>query len=207
MCSPRSSSVEVMLVGDFVDAGGDGVGDHGDVLTQIDLHAGDGVADLLGLADEVVALMGDVLQQRAHAHFVVAIGALERGDFVGDEGFQFAGARDGALDAVAHGGDFAADRLADGDHAVARHGFRLGHAHGDMGHRLRDHAQFLAARRHVGEEVEQQDRRGERWRRGRRWRAGRRALREHRAQRRQSVPMVNEKRADDPQRRQSVAMT
>ena len=46
--------------------------------------------------------MRDILQQRADAHFVVGIGALERGDFVGDQRFQFAGARDRPLDPVAH---------------------------------------------------------------------------------------------------------
>jgi hypothetical protein len=51
-------------------------------------------------------------------HFVVAEWPLERRDFVGHEGFEFAGARDRALDAVAHGGDFAADRLTDGHHRV-----------------------------------------------------------------------------------------
>jgi hypothetical protein len=36
-------------------------------VAQVDLHAGDGAANLLGLADQIVALMGDVLQQRANA--------------------------------------------------------------------------------------------------------------------------------------------
>jgi hypothetical protein len=89
-------------------------------------------------------------------HFVVGIGALERRDFVGDEGFEFAGARDRAFDAVAHGRDFAADRLADGHHGVAGRAFRLGEADGDLRHRLRDHSQFLAAPGEAREEIEQQ---------------------------------------------------
>ncbi len=148
-------------LGDFVDARGDGVGDQRDVVAQVDLHAGNGAAHLLGLADQVVALMGDVLQQRADAHFVVGIGALERCDFVGNQRFEFAGARDRALDAVAHGGDFAADRLSDGDHGIAGRALRLGEADRDLRHRLRDHAHFLAAPGEAGEEVEQQHRRKE----------------------------------------------
>ncbi len=47
--------------GNLVDAGGDRIRDQRDVVTQIDLHAGNRAAHLLGLADQVVALMGDVL--------------------------------------------------------------------------------------------------------------------------------------------------
>ena len=148
-------------LGDLVDAGGDRVRDQRDVVAQVDLHAGNGAANLLGLADQVVALMGDVLQQRADAHFVVAVGALERGDFVGNQGFEFAGARNGAFDAVAHGRDFAADRLTDGDHRVAGGALGLRKADRDLRHRLRDHAQFLAAPGKARQEIEQQHRREE----------------------------------------------
>ena len=148
-------------LGDFVDARCDRVRDQRDVVAQIDLHAGDGAANLLGLSDQIVALMGDILQQRADAHFVVAVGALQRRDFVGDEGFKFAGACDRALDAVAHRGDFAADRLADGDHRIASGAFGLREADRDLRHRLRDHAQFLAAPGKARQEVEQQHRREE----------------------------------------------
>ena len=148
-------------LGDFVDAGGDRVRDQRDVVAQVDLHAGDGAANLLGLADQIVALMGDVLQQRADAHFVVAVGALERGDFVGNQRFEFAGARDRAFDAVAHGRDFAADRLTDGDHRVAGGALGLRKADRDLRHRLRDHAHFLAAPGKACEEIEQQHRREE----------------------------------------------
>ena len=148
-------------LGDFVDARGDRVRDQRDVVAQVDLHAGNGAADLLGLADQVVALMGDVLQQRANAHLVVAVGALERRDFVGDQGFEFAGARDRAFDAVAHRRDFAADRLADRHHGIAGRALGLREADRDLRHRLRDHAQFLAAPGQAGEEIEQQHRRDE----------------------------------------------
>ena len=146
---------------DLVDAGGDRVRDQRDVVAQVDLHAGDGAADLFGLADQVVALMGDILQQGADAHFVVAVGAFQRGDFVGDQGFEFAGARDRAFDAVAHGRDFAADRLADGHHRIAGGALGLGKADRNLRHRLRDHAQFLAAPGQARQEIEQQDGREE----------------------------------------------
>ena len=94
-------------------------------MAKIDLHAGNGAAHLFGLADQIVALMRNILQQRADAHFIVGIGAFQRRDLIGDQGFQFAGARDGALDAVTHRRHFAADRLADGDHGVARGTLRL----------------------------------------------------------------------------------
>ena len=143
---------------DLVDAGGDRIRDQRDVVAQVDLHAGDGAADLLGLADQIVALMGDILQQRADPHLVVAVGALQRRDFVGHQGFEFAGARDRAFDAVAHGRDFAADRLADGHHRVGGGAFGLRKADRHLRHRLRDHAHFLAAPGEAGEEIEQHHR-------------------------------------------------
>ncbi len=146
---------------DLVDARGDRVRDQRDIVAQIDLHAGNGAANLLGLADQIVALMGDVLQQRADAHLVVAIGALKRCDFVGDERLQFAGARDRAFDAVAHRGDFAANRLTDGHHGIGGGALGLGEADRDLRHRLRDHPHFLAAPGKAGEEIEQQHRRKE----------------------------------------------
>ncbi len=130
---------------DLIDAGRDRIADQRDVVTQIDLHAGDGAANLLGLADEIIALVRDILQQRADTHFVVGIGALKRGDLIGDEGFEFTGARDGTLHAIAHGRDFAADRLTDGHHGIACRALGLGEADCDLRHRLRNHPQLLAA--------------------------------------------------------------
>ena len=146
---------------DLVDARGDGVRDQRDVVAQINLDAGNGAANLLGLADQIVALMGDILQQGADPHFVVGIGALECCDFIRDERFQFSGARDRALDAVAHRGDFAANRLTDGHHRIGGGALGLGEADRDLRHRLRDHPHFLAAPGEAREEIEQQHRRKE----------------------------------------------
>ena len=62
--------------GNLIDPRGDGVRDQRDVMAQVDLHAGYGAANLFGLANQIVALMGNVLQQGADAHLVVAVGAL-----------------------------------------------------------------------------------------------------------------------------------
>ncbi len=148
-------------LGDLVDARGDRVRDQRDVVAQIDLHAGDRAAHLLGLADQIVALVGDVLQQRADAHFVVGIGAFQRRHFVGNQGLEFAGARDRTLDAVAHRRDLAADRLTDRHHGIGGGVFRLGESHCDLRHRLRDHLHALTVRGEAGEIVEQEDRHGE----------------------------------------------
>ena len=149
----------------LVDLIGDQLADLRDVVAEIEMDAVDGVADLLGLADQGIALAAQILQQRADAHLVVVVGVLERRHLVGDQRLELGGARERALDAVAHGGDLAPDRLADGHDQLARHGLGLGQPHGHLGHGLGDQPQFLRAPRHVGEDVEEDDRRDRRWRR------------------------------------------
>ncbi len=97
-------------------------------------------------------------KQVADADFVVVVGALERRDFVVHQRFKFGGARQRALDAVAHRGDFAADGLADIDDGVLGGGFRLGEPHRDFRHGLRDEAQIMGAADGVGEGEEKRDR-------------------------------------------------
>ena len=142
-----------------VDLLGDELADLRNVVAEVEMHAVDGVADLLGLSDQRVALAAEILQQRADAHFVVVVGVFERRHLVGDQRLELGGARERALDAVAHGRDFAADRLADGDDRFARDRLRLGEPHRDFRHRLRDQPHLLRAHRHVGEHVEEHDRR------------------------------------------------
>ena len=161
MCSPFSSSDSVILRGGVVDLFGDHVADRADFVRQVDVDVADRRAHLLGMADQGFALGDDAVDQAAHARFVVGIGALKRGDFVVDEAFEFGGARQRALDAVADGGDFAAHGLSDADDAIARDRFRLGQPQRDFGHRLADQPQFLRPRQHGGEEEEQGDRREE----------------------------------------------
>ena len=142
----------------FVDLLADELADRGQILGQVDLHIVDRRAHLLGLSDQRVALAGEFLQQRADPHFVVAIGALERSDFALHQRFELAGARQRPFDAVAHGRDFAADRLADGDDRIARHAFGFGEPHRDPRHGLRDQAQLLRAPRHMGDAENEDDR-------------------------------------------------
>ena len=130
----------------FAHAIGDEVADGGNVLAEVEMDAGDGVAYLLGLADQRVALAGEVVQQAANADFVVVIGPLQRGDLVMHERFQFGGARQRALHPVAHGGDFAANCVTDGNDQLVCHGLRLGETDGDFRHGLRDQPQFLRTR-------------------------------------------------------------
>ena len=127
-------------------------------MAQIEVDAVDGVADLPGLADEGVALAAQILQQRPDAHFVVVVGMFEGGHLVRHQRLELGGARERALDAVAHGGHFAADRLAHGDDRLARDRLGLGQAHGDLGHGLSDEPQLLRAPGDVGENIEEDDR-------------------------------------------------
>ena len=129
-----------------------------DVLGEAEMHAGDRVAHLLGLSDQAVALVGEVLDQAADAQLVVVVGALQRRDLVVHQRFQLGGARERALHAVAHGGDLAADRLSDRHDRLARDRLRLGEPHRGLGHRARDDAQLLRAADHVRDHVEQQHR-------------------------------------------------
>ena len=142
----------------LVDLLGHEFADLGNVVAEIEMDAVDGVADLAGLADERVALAAQILEQRPDAHFVVVVGMFEGGDLVRDQGLELGGARQRALDAVAHGGDLASNGLADGDDGFARHRLRLRQPHGDLGHGLGDEPQLLRAPRHVGEHVEEDDR-------------------------------------------------
>src|SRR6185503_9392099 len=70
-------------VGAVVDLRRDVFADRGNVVRQIEMYAGDGIAHLFGLADQSVALMRQRFEQAADADFVVVVGALERGYFVG----------------------------------------------------------------------------------------------------------------------------
>ena len=141
----------------LVDFLGHQIADRGDVVRQVEMHAGDGVAHLFGLVDQRLPLARQFAQQVADADFVVVIGALERGHLVMHQRFQLGGARQRALDAVAHGGDLAPDRLADGDDRLACGGLRLRQPHRHLGHGLGDKPQVLRTAEHMGEHEEGDD--------------------------------------------------
>ena len=146
-------------LGSFVDLFGNLVADGPDFIRKIDVDVADGSANLFGVIDQRFALRDDAVDQAAHTHFVVGVGALKLGDFGVDHSFEFAGAGECTLDTVTDGGNFAAHGLADAHDGVAGNRFRLGEADGDLRHRLADETQFLRARQHGGEEEEQRNRR------------------------------------------------
>ena len=62
------------------------------------------------MSDQCVALVGELLQQAADADLVIAVSALKRGNLVVNQRFELAGARQRALNAVAHSRHLAAHR-------------------------------------------------------------------------------------------------
>ena len=140
----------------------DGAAGAVEVLGEPVMGAADGELDALGIADHGLALGDELVDQRSQADFVVGIGALQRRDLAADDGFQLAGARHGALDAVAHGGDLAADGLAERQDGIGAGDLRLGEAQRDLGHGARDQAHFLGAAIERREHEEEDDRRADR---------------------------------------------
>ena len=144
--------------GSLVDLLADEIADGRQVLRQIDMHIVDGRTHLFGLPHQRVALVRQILQQSADPDLVVAVGALERGHLVAHHCFEFARPRQRPLDAVAHGRDFTADRLSDGDDRFACNTLWFGKPHGDLRHRLRDQPQLLGAPGHVRHTEEENNR-------------------------------------------------
>lgn len=122
------------------------------------MGTGDGFAHALGVHDDGLALADQFVDQGADLQFVVIIGAFQRRHFIMDKDFQLAGARDRPFDAVAHGGDFAADGLANAEDAFLGHVFRFGKTQGHFGHATGDNAHLLRAPDHHGHDEEEDDR-------------------------------------------------
>ena len=142
----------------FDDGAGDALADHVEVEHEAGVALGDGFADALGIGDHRFALAGQFLDQGAHARFVVGIGAFERGDLVVDHHFEFAGARQGALEAIAERVHFAAHGLADRGDLLGRRGFGLGEADRGLRHGGRGVAQVLRAADQGGDGEDADDR-------------------------------------------------
>ena len=145
----------------FDDGAGDALADHVEVENEAGMALGDRFADALGVGDDGFALAGQFLDQGAHARFIVGIGAFERGDLVVDHHFEFAGARQGALEAIAEGVDFAADGLADRGDFFGRGGLGFGETDGGVGDGGGGVAQVLGAtdQRRDGHEAEDRNQR------------------------------------------------
>ena len=124
---------------------------------EIFVRAGHGAAHLLGVEHDRLALVREIVDQSADATLVIGVGAFERRDFGAYERFEFAGARERALDAVAHRSDLAADRLRQRDHLFGRDRLGLGETHGDLAHGARGQAHLLRSARDDGEQEEEGD--------------------------------------------------
>ena len=121
-----------------------------ELVREFFLRAGDRLAQAFGVADDGLALGGEFVDQRADAALVVGVGALEVGHLRAQHGFEFAGAGERALDAVAHGGDFAADRLRERHHLFGGDSLGLCETDGDLLHRAGGQAHFLRAAGEAG---------------------------------------------------------
>ena len=141
----------------FAEALGDVLEIGGDLLVRV-VHGG---AQATAVGDDRLALIGHLGDQRANAAFVVGIGAFERRDLGTHERLQFGGASQRPLDAVAHRGDFPADRLGQRDDLLARDRFRLREPQRNLRDRARRDAQLLQPARQSGE-TEQENCRSER---------------------------------------------
>ena len=117
----------------------------GEILRQGFLRRADRAAHPVGIADNRLAFAGQQIDQRADATLVVAIAALQVADFGMHQRFELAGPCQRPLDAIAHRGDFAADRLAQRHHLFGRQRLGLGQAHRDFSHGARRQAHFLGA--------------------------------------------------------------
>ena len=115
------------------------------VLGQRLLGADDRRPDPFRIDDDGFALPGEIVDQRAHPRFVVAVRTLQRGDLVVDEELQFAGTGERAFDAVADRGNLAANGLADVGDVFGREVLRLRQALRNLGDRARDVAHLLRA--------------------------------------------------------------
>ena len=142
----------------FDDRAGDALADHVEIEHEAGVALGDRFADAFGVGDDGFALAGQFLDQGAHARFIVGIGAFERGDLVVDHHFEFAGAREGALEAIAERVDFAANGLADRGDLFGRGGFGFGETDRGVRHGGRGVAQVLRTADQRGDGKEGEDR-------------------------------------------------
>ena len=122
------------------------------------VRVGDRVAHARTAGDDRFALIGHLGDERANPAFVVGVGALERRDFGLHPGFEFSGARQRPLDAVAHRCELAADRLRKGGDMFARDRLRLRKPNRDLRNRARRLAQFSHAARKRGKGENEKDR-------------------------------------------------
>ena len=102
--------------------------------------------------------MREFVDQQPDAALVFAVGAFEVRHLGAHDHFEFAGAGQGALDAVAHRRGFAADRLRQRNDLFGRDGLGLDQADRRLGHRLGDEAHLMNAARHDAGDEQEHDR-------------------------------------------------
>ncbi len=66
---------------------------------------------VVGIDDDGLAFARQFVDEQPNAPLIVGVGAFEVGDLGAHDHFKLAGARQRALDAVAHGGGFTSNRL------------------------------------------------------------------------------------------------
>ena len=91
-------------------------------------------ARIVGVVKNRFAFAGQFVNQQTDATLVLRIGALEIGDLRAHDHFEFAGSRQGALNAVAHGSRFASNGLRKRDDLFGRDRFRFDQTDGDFRH-------------------------------------------------------------------------
>ena len=115
-------------------------------------------ARIVGIENDGLALMREFVDQQADAALVFAVGAFEVRHLGAHDHFEFAGAGQGALDAVAHRRGFAADRLRQRNDLFGRDGLGLDQADRRLGHRLGDEAHLVNAAGHDPRDEQEHDR-------------------------------------------------
>ena len=125
------------------------------IARKMVLRARNRHAHAVGVREDGFALGGQFVDELAHPPLVVGIGALEVRHLGAHHGLEFAGARERALDPVAHGRHLAADRLRQGDDLLGDIGVGVGEAQRHLRHRARGETHFEdAPRQRAGDEEE-----------------------------------------------------
>ena len=139
----RRSERDRRHLADLFDAGGELLADRFELPRRAALRGDDRVAHGIAVGEDRLALIGEFGDQRAQTPLMLTRGAFERRQFVAHQRFEFGRARERALHAVAHRGDFAPDRLRQRRELLIGHRFRLGQPNRDMGDRGGRLAQIL----------------------------------------------------------------
>ena len=144
-----------------VDGGHDALGRALQLARQVLVRAGDRAAHPVGAADDGLALGDQFIDEAADADLVIGIGALQGRDFAAHQRFEFTGAGQRPLHAVADGGDFAAHRLRHGQHRVGREALGLGQPDCHLADGAGDEAHLVGAHGQHRRDQEQHDRPGD----------------------------------------------